>query len=402
MKDRSLETAMPQAFAELRAIATLLESHFDETQDIEFSVERGQLFVLQTRGAKLTPAAAVRIAVELVEEGRISADRALRQIDAGSLRNLLIPRLPAPEELAQRGVHAVARGLAASRGAAAGCIVLDAAAAETRPGEDRILVRSDTSSEDVDTMRKVAGVLTAAGGLTSHAAVVARAMGKPCITGATELHVDYQTRTVLAHGERRHVFREGEALTIDGSRGLIYSGELPVEPAPSSPHVQVILRWADERRQAQVFAESRNPRAARVGMSFGADGVLVPLAHDGSTKDFRRAVGDHAPIVWAVDAESAPLAAKDLRPGQDILLVEADHEVGSIRASCSGFELWSVRPAEGVDAIVSSSSPPPGQTAWAAHGEAALTVGAVDVKPRALIVSPLDIPVARVRAACIE
>ncbi|MEZ4340133.1 MAG: PEP/pyruvate-binding domain-containing protein, partial [Sandaracinaceae bacterium] len=233
MDDTSLETALPQVYAELGPICDRLEAHFGDVVDIEIAVESGRLFVLQCRNAKRTARAAARIAVEMQREGVVpTRTQALRQVDPASLRQLLTPRLPDPEVLAEKGIGPIARGLAASPGAAAGRVVLDAEAARSHgDGEELILVRADTSAEDVETIRAVSGVLTSAGGLTSHAAVVARAIGKPCVTGATNLHVDYTFRQVVAKLGGQ-VLREGDLVTIDGSRGLVYADAVTVEPAP--------------------------------------------------------------------------------------------------------------------------------------------------------------------------
>lgn len=284
MDDDSLESAMPGVMAEIRATCQRLEEEYRDVVDVEITVERGRLFVLQCRQAKRTARAAARIAVEMQGEGALSRADALRRVDPASLRQLLTPRLPDPEVLSRRGLRPMARGLAASPGAASGRVVFDAAAAAAFDGsEGLVLVRAETSAEDVDTMRIVNGILTAAGGLTSHAAVVARAMGKPCVAGATSLHVDYVGRRVSAAGDGapRAELQEGDLVTIDGARGLVYGAAVPVEPAPASPHVESILEWADEVRRVRVLAEASSPRLAIIGRSFGADGVF----YDGPTEE---------------------------------------------------------------------------------------------------------------------
>src|SRR5690606_2927213 len=212
MRDESLEASLPATFSELREFCERLEERFGDAVDVELTVEDGRLYVLQCRPAKRTARAAARIAVEMQVEGTLDRSEALARVGPASLRQRLTPRLPDPQALAAGGVTPIARGLAASPGAAVGRVALDAnAAAALGAGEEIILVRAETSAEDVETMRAVAGVLTAAGGLTSHAAVVARAMGKPCVAGATSLHVDdARRRARLARGRRRP--RHGEAL----------------------------------------------------------------------------------------------------------------------------------------------------------------------------------------------
>ncbi len=333
LEDDSLETAMPEVLATLRQLAERLEGRFGDAQDIEFAVEREQLFVLQCRAAKRTARAAARIAVELVGEGALTRTQALGRVDPVSLRQLLTPRLPDPQRLAQQGLTPVARGLAASPGAAVGRIVLDAEAA-SRPGagDERILVRAETSAEDVETMRLVAGILTSAGGLTSHAAVVARAMGKPCVAGATSLHVDGGRRVVIARSELGTTeLREGDVVTIDGARGLVYAAAVPVEPAPASEHVEALLAWADELRSVRVFAEATSERLARVGMSFGADGVLAVGVR---AADLRAAVGDGA--IWCLPSGALADPTEGLVAGRDVLVLDGEDGVLRETARAAG------------------------------------------------------------------
>lgn len=321
--DESLEAAMPEVLAELRAITEQLEKRYGDAVDVELTVEAGRLYVLQCRAAKRTARAAARIAVEMHDEGVLERSAALSRIEPASLRQLLTPRLPDPQVLAAAGVAPIARGLAASPGAAVGRVALDAgAAAALGRSEEIILVRAETSAEDVDTMRAVAGVLTAAGGLTSHAAVVARAMGKPCVAGATSLHVDYGRRIVAARSESGSVeLAEGDTITIDGARGLVYATPVAVEPAPASPHVETVLAWADSIRRAKVLAEAGSPRLAQVGVSFGADGVL---AAEGTDAARMVAAAGTSPVWLVADGEpEARAALAALRPGTDVLVTAA-------------------------------------------------------------------------------
>lgn len=411
-EDESLETAMPEVLTALRQVTEGLESRFGDAQDVEFAVERGQLFVLQCRAAKRTARAAARIAVEMVEEGALTRTRALARVEPVSLRQLLTPRLPDPQSLADGGLVPAARGLAASPGAAVGRIVLDGgAAARMGPGEELILVRSETSAEDVETMRVVAGILTAAGGLTSHAAVVARAMGKPCVAGATSVHVDYTRRLVVTRSDHGTVeLREGDIITIDGARGLVYAAAVPVEPASASPHVESILAWADELRTVEVLAEVSSPRLAQVGMSFGADGLL---ASGVTAETMRAAAGEGA--VWLVVSPEAATGA--LQPGRDVVVLEP-YDVGArALAAARGLAVGAVvrdeEPPEGLDAWVVDLPDPaavarlarreiPSGVRLALRGEAAMGAAALQAlsgRVTALVVGPLDVPVGRLCAA---
>ena len=275
-EDATLERALPEVFAEIVKHCQTLESHFGDMQDVEFTIERGMAYVLQTRTGKRTAAAAVRIAVDMVNEGAIDRRRALRQVDAQSLEQLLHARLPAPEELEAKGVRSVAQGLPASPGAATGKIVFDADEAERLAGEgtDVILVRRETSPEDIHGMKAARGILTATGGMTSHAAVVARGLGKCCVAGCAAVQVDYakQTMTVRSDGAAK-TFGHGDVITLDGSHGRVYAGALDVVAAAKIPELETLMGWADEARVLRVRANADTPRQARVARSFGAEGI---------------------------------------------------------------------------------------------------------------------------------
>ncbi|MCS6797655.1 MAG: pyruvate, phosphate dikinase [Myxococcota bacterium] len=273
----SLERAMPAAYAELQRLAQALERHFRDVQDIEFTIERGKLYLLQTRAAKRTARAAVRIAVDLVREGLRSPQQAIEIVDAAALEQLLHARLPDPDTLATRGVRPIAIGLPASPGAAVGRIVLDADEAERRAAEgiDVVLVRRETSPEDIHGMKAARGILTATGGMTSHAAVVARGLGKCCVAGCATLHVDYEARTVTARTDAGQtvVLRPGDVVSLDGTTGRVYAGEVPVEAAASLPELDELMRWADASRRLKVYANADTPRQARMARSLGAEGI---------------------------------------------------------------------------------------------------------------------------------
>jgi pyruvate, orthophosphate dikinase len=256
----------PLAYDELEHAVTELERHYRDMQDVEFTVEHDRLFLLQTRSAKRTAAAALRAAVTFVDEGLISPQEAVRRIDPAAVEQLLHPAIDptVPVEVA-------AVGLAASPGAACGVVVFDAddvaAAAEQK---DVILVRPETTADDIHGLIRAVGVLTARGGMTSHAAVVARGMGKPCVAGCTSLHVDVENRTAALGS---HVLVDGDVVTIDGTTGRVLIGAVPlVEPEPNADF-ELVLRWADEARLLGVRAKADTPLDARRARENGAEGI---------------------------------------------------------------------------------------------------------------------------------
>jgi pyruvate, orthophosphate dikinase len=258
---------LPEAYPRLTATLDRLEEHYREMQDIEFTVEEGELFLLQTRTGKRTAQAALRIAVDMNDEGLISREEAVARIDPGQLDQLLHPMIdPAAD------VNVVATGLNASPGAASGAIVLDADLAEARgrEGEDVLLVRWETTPDDIHGLIHARGVLTAHGGMTSHAAVVARGMGKPCVAGCEALSIDLDTRT-LRLGEVE--LREGDHLTIDGGTGRVIVGAVPLVPPAIDANFETILGWADELRRLRVRANADTPEDAAKAREFGAEGI---------------------------------------------------------------------------------------------------------------------------------
>jgi pyruvate,orthophosphate dikinase len=263
----SMERAMPEAFKELTRIYGVLEKHYRDMQDLEFTVEQGKLWMLQTRNGKRTAKAALRIAVELANEGLISKEEAVARIDPASLDQLLHPTID-PD--AERRV--IATGLPASPGAASGEIVFssDEAAKLKADGRKVILVRVETSPEDIHGMHAAEGILTTRGGMTSHAAVVARGMGKPCVSGAGALRVDYNAQTMQAGNT---VLKRGEIVTIDGSTGQVLAGRVPmIEPALSG-EFGTLMAWADKVRALGVRANADTPADARLAVKFGAEGI---------------------------------------------------------------------------------------------------------------------------------
>ncbi|HEY1316587.1 MAG TPA: pyruvate, phosphate dikinase [Gaiella sp.] len=262
MRDR-----LPEAYEQLVDTLDRLEEHYREMQDVEFTVEEGSLFLLQTRSGKRTARAALRTAVEMTEEGLISREEAVARIDPGQLDQLLHPMIDPNAEL-----DVVATGLNASPGAASGAIVLDADLAEERgrAGEDVLLVRWETTPDDIHGLIQARGVLTAHGGMTSHAAVVARGMGKPCVAGCESLSIDLKARTIRI-GD--HELAEGDHLTIDGGTGRVIVGAVPLVPPEIDERFGTILGWADELRRLRVRANADTPEDAAKAREFGAEGI---------------------------------------------------------------------------------------------------------------------------------
>ena len=266
-KGKSLETAMPGTYRELLQVFETLEKHYRDMQDIEFTVQDGKLWMLQTRSGKRTVKAALKVAVDLVTEGLIVPDEALLRIDAASLDQLLHPTI---DPAAERQV--IASGLPASPGAASGEIVFDADEAEALKGHGRevILVRTETSPEDIHGMHAAAGILTTRGGMTSHAAVVARGMGRPCVCGAGALRIDPKAGTMTAGGQ---TFRKGDVITIDGARGEVLKGRVKMRQPELSGDFAKVMQWADAARSLGVRANADTPRDAKQAIDFGAEGI---------------------------------------------------------------------------------------------------------------------------------
>lgn len=263
----SLEKLMPEAFESLQEIALSLEKHFKDLQDIEFTIEQGRMWMLQTRSGKRTAKAAMRIAVDMAEEGLITREEALCKIEPSSLDQLLHPTIA---EGAPRDV--IATGLPASPGAATGEIVFNPDEVEKRKqqGRDVILVRVETSPEDIHGMDAAQGILTQRGGMTSHAAVVARGMGKPCVSGAGMIKVDYHHQELSAQGR---VFKKGDIITIDGGLGQVLAGRVEMQQPELSGAFGTIMSWADEIRRMKVRTNSDTPKEAKAAHSFGAEGI---------------------------------------------------------------------------------------------------------------------------------
>ena len=262
-----LEDEMPEQYAQLVDLRNTLEAHYKEVQDYEFTIEKGTLYCLQTRNGKMNAAANVRTSVEMLREGLLSRDEALMRVPPELLEQLLHPRLDP-----SANARAVAFGLPASPGAASGKCVFDADVAEKlgNEGEKIILVREETRPEDIHGFFAAQGILTSRGGKTSHAAVVARGMGKPCVAGAEGIVVDVAARLAYV-GE--HILREGDVITLDGATGEVYLGPIPTIPAHFSDSLAELLQWADETADLKVMANADTPEAARQAREYGAMGI---------------------------------------------------------------------------------------------------------------------------------
>ena len=310
----SMEKALPGAFKELTRIYGRLERHYRDMQDLEFTVEQGNLWMLQTRSGKRTAKAALKIAVELANEGFITRKEAVARIEPAALDQLLHPTI---DPNAERKV--IATGLPASPGAASGEIVLSADEAETLKAEDKkiILVRVGTSPEDIHGMHAAEGILTTRGGLTSHAAVVARGMGKPCVSGAGSLRVDYSAGTVSVAG---HTLRQGDVITIDGSTGQVLVGRVPMTEPALSGEFATLMDWADDVRKLGVRANADTPNDARVALKFGAEGIgLCRTEHMFFDEDRILAVRE---MILADDEQSRRTALDKLLPMQRADFIE--------------------------------------------------------------------------------
>ncbi len=304
----SLERAMPAAFAELTRIYGLLERHYRDMQDMEFTVERGKLWMLQTRSGKRTGKAALRIAVELANEGLISREEAVTRVDPAALDQLLHPTI---DPAADRQV--LATGLPASPGAASGEIVFTSDEAEQMKAQGRkvILVRLETSPEDIHGMHAAEGILTTRGGMTSHAAVVARGMGKPCVSGAGAIRVDYAAAAFTVGGK---TLRKGDIVTIDGSTGQVLAGRVAMQEPALSGEFATLMGWADAVRKLKVRANADTPNDARVAVRFGAEGIgLCRTEHMFFDADRIRAVRE---MILADDEKHRRAALAKLLPMQ--------------------------------------------------------------------------------------
>ena len=273
-----LQQTMPGAFNDFVEICNRLEKHYHDMQDMEFTIEHGKLFMLQTRNGKRTGPAALKIAVDMVEEGLIDKDQALMMVEPKQLDDLLHPQFDA-DDLKKKANDVIAVGLPASPGAACGSVVFTAeeARVQATAGKKVILVRLETSPEDIEGMHVSQGILTVRGGMTSHAAVVARGMGACCVSGCGEISVDEANKQFTIHGE---TFKEGDVISLDGSTGKVYRGAIATVPAKISGNFKKFMDWADERRTLHIRTNADTPVDAAKAVEFGAEGVgLVRTEH---------------------------------------------------------------------------------------------------------------------------
>jgi len=263
---------MPKVYAQLEQVRGKLEKHYRDMQDMEFTVEEGTLYMLQTRTGKRTPAAAFRMAVDMANEKLITREEALLRIKPEDIERLFYPVIDSTIDRNTLRAKVLATGINAVPGAAAGRVVFSAPKAEewAERGEKVILVRRETSPEDVGGMAVAAGILTATGGKTSHAAVVARGWGKCCVVGAEKLEIDYQTLSMSTNG---HVVREGDWITLDGSEGIVYTEALPLVVPQLPKSYETFMKWADEARRLRVRTNADTPQDARKAREFGAEGI---------------------------------------------------------------------------------------------------------------------------------
>jgi pyruvate,orthophosphate dikinase len=310
----ALEEAMPEVYGELCRVRQTLEAHYRDMQDIEFTVQQRKLFLLQTRTGKRTAQAALKIAVAFVEEGVIGREEALLRIEPNSLDQLLHPTLDPSAKTTVLG-----RGLPASPGAASGKVVFSADAAESLAGrgEAVILVRIETSPEDIHGMHAAAGILTSRGGMTSHAAVVARGMGRPCVAGAGDLRIDYAAGTLSA---RNILVKAGEVITIDGSTGEVMLGEVPTIQPELSGDFATLMGWADKVRRMRVRANAETVLDSEAALRFGAEGIGLSRTEHMFFDAGR--IGAMREMILAEDAAGRRAALAKLLPMQRADFVE--------------------------------------------------------------------------------
>lgn len=265
----TLQNVMPEIYDQFVKVTHILENHYKDMQDIEFTIENEKLFILQTRNGKRTAKAAINVAVDLVEAGIIDKKEAIMRVEPNQLDQLLHPTF---EDKALKEATVLAKGLPASPGAACGKVYFNAddVVAAVEGGEKVLLVRQETSPEDIEGMVKAEGILTARGGMTSHAAVVARGMGKCCVAGCGEIKVDEAAKEIRA-GEL--TIKEGDFLSIDGSTGKVYLGEVKQSPVEVTGNFEKLMNWVDETKQMMVRTNADNPRDAKAAVEFGAEGI---------------------------------------------------------------------------------------------------------------------------------
>ena len=308
---------LPDVYKQFLDVCKTLESHYRDMQDMEFTIERGKLFMLQTRNGKRTAAAAIRIACDLIDEGMINEKEALLQIDAKTLDMLLHPQFDAAALKAADKNNVVGKGIAASPGAAAGTIVFTSEEAVRlgQAGKNVVLVRLETSPEDIEGMKYAQGILTVRGGQTSHAAVVARGMGTCCVSGCgndNDVAIDYDAKVITING---HTFHEGDWMSIDGATGNIYEGQIATVASTENANFKRFMSWADEARQMKVMTNADNPRDAQNAVDMGAEGIgLCRTEHMFFAEDRIAAVRE---MICARTVEERKVALAKVEPFQE-------------------------------------------------------------------------------------
>ncbi|HEX5827911.1 MAG TPA: pyruvate, phosphate dikinase, partial [Candidatus Limnocylindrales bacterium] len=355
-----LKDEMPEAYEEFVRIGNQLEAHYKDVQDLEFTIERGKLYMLQTRIAKRTAAAAVKIAVQMVNEGVIGKREAVERIEPAQVDQLLRAQF---DPAAIKAAPQVAKGLNASPGAAVGRAVFDAdiAVEWVEKGEKVVLVRVETSPDDFHGMAVAQGILTARGGATSHAAVVARQIGKPCVAGCAELVVDYGTKSAKSSLTGTS-FAEGDWISVDGSTGVVYVGALPTVEArfEDQPELQTILGWADEIRRMGVWANADTPEQATKARSYGAAGIGLCRTEHMFMEGGRLPIVQSAILVAGVAtrAKAKAAAGEALSADEQAAVAQFDEAMGKLEALQQGDFEGIFQAMDGLPVVIRLIDPP--------------------------------------------
>jgi len=357
-KISQMQTDMPAVYAEFQRIGQQLERHYRDVQDLEFTIERGKLYMLQTRSAKRTAAAAVKIATDFVREGLISKEEALGRIEPAHVDQLLRDQF---DPKARASATRLAKGLNASPGAAVGKAVFDADTAVewVANGERVVLVRIETSPDDFHGMAVAQGILTARGGATSHAAVVARQIGKPCVAGCHELEINYATKSASSDGV---TFRQGDWISVDGATGEVFLGALPTVSArfEDQPELQTVLGWADEVRRMQVWTNADKPEEAALARTYGAQGIgLCRTEHmfrEGERLEIVR--GAILVAVVATRAKAKAAAGGELTADESVAVATFDAAMGKLEVLQQGDFEGIFRAMDGLPVVVRLIDPP--------------------------------------------
>jgi pyruvate,orthophosphate dikinase len=359
-KIAEMETEMPEVYAEFRRIGQQLERHYRDVQDLEFTIERGKLYMLQTRSAKRTAAAAVKIAIDMVNEGVITKEEAVGRIEPAQVDQLLRAQF---EPKARQAATRIAKGLNASPGAAVGQAVFtaDDAVAWVGRGEKVVLIREETAPDDFHGMAVAQGILTARGGATSHAAVVARQIGKPCVAGSAELHVDADGKRARSNVTGLEI-KEGDWVSLDGSTGEIFVGALPTVEArfEDQPELQTILGWADEFRRMEVWTNADKPEEAAQARSYGAQGIgLCRTEHmfrEGERLDIVR--GAILIANQATRLKTRRDLGESLNADEQAIIDEFDAAMGKLEALQRGDFEGIFRAMDGLPVVIRLIDPP--------------------------------------------